>query len=316
MNLKRIISRYSYLLLLAALSEVRAIWEYFLSPDFRVYLVTSSIGLALLLLPFPLEVLSVWLERYLERKKIAGSVFVAIFASAVAIGFWREHSSAWAVLNLLLGLFLLLALWKDRLFPEREGRRQARRAKAEKLFADRDAFEKSWERRIKITEGIILLFCALLAGLFWTTSFKLLAILPALFALLFLIGLFATLTPLSDEKFEGQLAKAKARFERAETRRAFYAARRAGRAERMEERKRRPKPSDRSAESLSSFVYWSLMLGVLGFQDRSRLEKPDLVFCAMPLWYLIRAAYFHMRQSRPPQGPDAPLTSDSSTATQ
>jgi hypothetical protein len=314
MNLKKIVSRYRSLFFFAILFEARTIWEYFLSPNIHTFLVGSSIALVFLVLPFPLEMLSAWLEKLVERKKIVGSAFVFLLVVFCVVGFWKDHSRMWAVLNAILGLFFLLVIWKDRIFPNSEARKQERRVRTENLFADRDAFEKSWQRRIKITEGIILLFCALLAVVCWMTSFKILAIVPALLGALFLIGLFASLTPMSDEKFEKHLAKAKARHERTEARRAEFAARRAERAERLAERKKQQTPGSVAAESFSSFVYWSVMACVFWFPNRSTWERPDLVFCAMPAWYLIRAIYFFIRQQDRPKGPDAPLMPGSSTA--
>jgi hypothetical protein len=315
MNLKKIVSRYASFFLLAIICQARAIWEYYIFPDVRVFLVGSLVALMFLVLPFLLEAASVWLEGLLERKKIIGSAFVVLLVVFVVAGFWRQHSRIWAVLNALLGLFFMLVIWKDRLFPNIEERRQARRARAEKLLADRAAFEKSWQRRIKTTEGILVLFCALLAFLFWLSFFKYLAVVPGLLAVLFFVGLFARLTPMSDEKFEKHLAKAKARHEHIEARRAYYANRRAERAQRMEELKKRPKPSNPMADSLSSFVYWSVMACVFWLPNRSTWERPDLAFLAMPAWYLIRTIYFFIRKQNPPEGPDTPLMPDTSTAT-
>jgi hypothetical protein len=244
-------------------------------------------------------------------------VVVVLLAGPFVLGLWKHHSRIWAILNAFIGLLLLLAIWRDRIFPDHEKRREARRArvgtKFEKLFADREAFEKSWERRIKITVAILLPVWIFLAVACWWTPFKILAILPALFALVFLIGLFAQLTPMSDEKFEAEMAKAKTRNAQVEARRAKFAARRAMRAERREERKKEQGPSRPTAANFYSFVYWSVLLCVFGLQDRSQLERPDLVFCAIPAWYLIRALYFQIRQHKHPRGPDASLLSDSST---
>jgi hypothetical protein len=316
MNLKKIVSRYMSFFLLAIVFEARAIWEYSILPDTRILIVGSSIAFFFIILPFPMEAFSMWLVRFAERKEILGSAFIAFLAFLLSVDLWIHHSKIWAALNVLLGFFILFVVWKDRLFPNNEERKLAKRAKIERLFADRAAFEKSWQRRIKISERILLLICALLAVACWMTLFKALAIVPALLGVLFLIGLFARLAPMSDEKFEEELAKAKARYERAEARRARYAVRRAEQAKRLEELKRRQKTSNSATGSLSSFVYWSLMLCVFGFNDRSHLTKPDLVFCAMPAWFLIRALYFFIRQAKTPTGPSAPSASEPSTSTQ
>jgi hypothetical protein len=313
MNMKKIVSRYASFFLLAIICQARAIWEYYIFPDVRVFLVGSLVALMFLVLPFLLEAASGWLEGLLERRKIVGSAFVVLLVAFLVAGFWNHHSRIWAVLNAFLGLFLLLVIWKDRLFPNIEDRRRARRARAENLLADRAAFEKSWQRRIKATEGILVLFCALLAFLFWLSFFKILAVVPGLLAVLFLVGLFVSLTPMSDEKFEKHLARAKARHEHNEARRAYYADRRAERAERLKELKKQQKPSYPAADSLSSFLYWSVMACVFWLPNRSTWERPDLVFLAMPAWFLIRAIYFFIRQRVRPKGPDTPLMPDSST---
>jgi hypothetical protein len=319
MNLKKIVWRHQYFFLLAILFEIRAIWQYLLSPDVHLLLVDSSIALSFLVLPFPLLALSAWLERAAESKKIVGSVFVFLFG-CLAVSPWGHHSKIWAALDVFLGAFLLFVIWKDRIFPDSDARRQERRAKVrakfENLCADRDAFEKDWESRVKIGEGIILLLCAILAVFCWITLSKMLAIVPALFGALFLIGLFATLTPMSDEKFEKELAEAKARFAHVEARRAKFDARRAKRAERREERKNGQKPSRPSWDNFASFIYLSAMLCFFWFKDRPHLERPDVVFCALPAWYLIRAVYFLIREQSQPRGPDVPLVSESPTAGQ
>jgi len=155
----------------------------------------------------------------------------------------------------------------------------------------------------------IFLLCTLLAFVSWITSFKILAMVPVLLGVLFLFGLFANLTPMSDEKFEKQLAKAKARYERLEARRAKFVIRRAERAERLEERKKQQKPRSPAKESFHSFVYWSVILCFFWFKDRSSLGKPDLIFCTIPAWYLIRAIYFFIRQKDHPKGLEAPFVS-------
>jgi hypothetical protein len=319
MNLKKIVWRHQYFFLLAILFEIRAIWQYLLSPDVHLLLVDSSIALSFLVLPFPLLALSAWLERAAESKKIVGSVFVFLFG-CLAVSPWGHHSKIWVALDVFLGAFLLFAIWKEHLFPNYEDRRQARRAKVrakyENLFTDREAFEKDWQRKVKIGEGIILLLCVSLVIACWMTSFKLLAILPGLAGALFLIGLFADLTTISDEKYEEELAKAKVRYARVEARRAKFDARRARRAEQREERKKNPRPSRSSADNFSSFIYLSVMLCFFWFKDRPHLERPDVVFCALPAWYLIRAVYFLIREQNRPNGPDAPLISDSPTAGQ
>jgi hypothetical protein len=117
---------------------------------------------------------------------------------------------------------------------------------------------------------------------------------------------------MSDEKFERRLAKAKARDAQFESRRAEFAARRARRAERRTERKKELRPSRPAADNFSLFIYWAVMLCIIGVQDRSQLKRPDLVFCALPAWYLFRSLYFLTRPPKHPDGPDAPLISDSS----
>jgi len=313
MNLKTIASRHAYFFLTAFLFEIRVTWEYLLTQRIHTFLVGSSIALVFLVLPAPLEALLVWQEKFAERGKVVGSIFVIVLAGFTVIVFWKQHSRIWALLDASAALFLLLEAWKERVFPVRENREQERLAKAESLFADREAFEKSWQRRIKTAEAVLLLLCALLAVACWTASFKIFAIVPALLAVLFLIGFFAELAPMSDEKFETELAKAKARFARIEARRAESAARRARRAKLQEESGQRPKPSRTSADGLSPLVFWLVVIGVVALQSRSHLERPDLAFCAIPAWYLIRALYFLARQQNRPQGPDAPLRSGSPT---
>lgn len=198
--------------------------------------------------------------------------------------------------------------------PDSEERRQAKRIKIENLLADRAAFEKIWQRRIKITEGIFLLICVLLSFLCWTTQFRILTLVPALLGVFVLIGLFGRLAPMSEEKFEQRLAKARARYERIEARHAKLAIRRAEHAERLEERKKQQKPRSPAMESFHSFVYWSVILCFFWFKDRSSLGKPDLIFCTIPAWYLIRAGYFFIRQKDHPKGPEAPFVSESTTS--
>jgi len=312
MNLKKTVLQYGSLVLLAIIFESRAIWEYSISPNIHTLLIESSIAFAVLIFLVLLTALSTRLKR--GRKENLGGMLLVLLTLLLAIDFWLHHSRIWAILSSLLGLLLMTIIWKDRLFPHNEEREQAKRARIEKLFADRTAFEESWQRRTKIGEGILLLICALLTVVCWITSSKILATVPALLAALFLIGLFGRLIPMSDEKFEDALAKAKARNERSEARRAKYAARRAERAERLEGRNKRQKASNPSAESFSSFVYWSLMICIFALRDRSSLEKPDLVFCAMPAWYLLRALYFFFLQAKTPKGPAAPSASEPSTS--
>ncbi len=233
---------------------------------------------------------------------------VIIFSTAVWADFcWKSFSKTLAIVLALIGVFFTVGLIVHLVAPDSEERRQAKRIRTENLLADRAAFERNWQRRIKITEGILLLFCALLCVLCWTTLFRILALVPALLGVLFLIGLFASLTPMSDEKFEKQLAKAKARHEHAEARRAKFAIRRAERAKRQEERKKQQKPSSPAMKSFHSFVYWSVILCFFWFMHRSSLRKPDLIFCTIPVWYLIRAVYFFIRQKDQPKGLEAPF---------
>ncbi len=321
MNLKKIVSRYASFFLLAIICQARAIWEYYIFPDVRVFLVGSLVALMFLVLPFPLEAASVWLERLVERNKILGSAFVVLLVVFVVAGFWRQHSRIWALLNAFLGLFFLLIIWKDRIFADSEPRKREGRVRAENLLTDRDALEKSWRRQTKVVVGIFVLFFALIATVCWRMYSKSFLVLPILWALAILelpclILLFAKQIPMSDEKFEKHLAKARARHERIEARRTYYATRRAERGERLAERKKQQQPSNPLTDSFSSFVYWSVMLCIFWFQDRSRLERADLVFCAMPVWFLIRTLYFFIRQHNHPKGPDAPLMPGSSTAGQ
>jgi hypothetical protein len=319
MNLTKVFTRYTSSLLLAVVFEARAIWEYHLLPDVRVFFVGSSLAVMFVILPFLLEAASKWLDKLVKHKNTVGSVVVLLLVVLAAADFWRHNSKLWAVLNAIVGLFFLLVIWKNRLSPHSEERRLARRAKTEDLLADRNAFEKSWQRRIKIVVGIFALLFVLIAVICWRMYSNSLFVLPLIWVLAILelpclILLFKKQIPMSDEAYEAELAKAKARCERVEARRAKLAARRAKSAERLEEQKRQRKPNSPAAESFMSFVYWSVMVAVLGFHDRPNLEKPDLVFCAMPAWHLLRAIYFFIRQQNHPKGPDAPLMSHAPAA--
>jgi len=316
MNLKKIYSRYRSLLLLAVVFETRAIWEYSISPNIHILFFESLAAFVFLVSPFPLAALSTWLESHTELKKNLVKMFIVLLFMLIAFDLWLLHPRVLAVLGLLLGLLVLTAIWRFRLVPRSEEWVKAKRAKREALFVDRTAFEEDWQRRTKIGEGILLFIFVLLAVFFFMASSKILAFIFAAFAALFLVGLFARLTPMSDEKFEKELAKAKALYERAEDLRANNAVRRAEGAKRTEKRNEQQENADPVTGNFSSFFYWSLMLCVFGFQDRSSLTKPDLVFCAMPAWFLIRAFYFFIWQANTPTGPSAPSASEPSTSTQ
>jgi hypothetical protein len=319
MSLKRIVSRYTYFFLLAAVFEARTIWEYSLSPNVHLLLVESSIALAFFVSPFPLELLSTWLEGLVERKKIVGSVFVLLLVGLLVADFWKRHSRIWAAINAIVGLLILFAIWNRRSHSNSEQRWQAKWTRTDNLLSDRAAFEKSWQRQFKIVVGISVLLFPLIAVVCWRAYSNSFLVLPILWGLGILelpclILLFAKQIPMSDEKYVQQLAKAKALHERAAARRAEFTTRRAARAERLAELKGRQKPSRPSAESFSSFVYWSVLICIFGFQDRHRLEKPDLVFLALPAWYLILAIYFSIRERNHPKGPDGPLVAEISTS--
>lgn len=320
MNLKRIVSQYASFFLLAAVFEVRAIWEYSLSPNIHLLLVESLVALSFLVIPFPLEVFSTGLEKLMKRKKIIASVLIILLGGFVIAGFWKQHSRIWTVLNAFLGLFFLLALWKDRIYSNSEERWQARRAKTQNLLANRAAFEKGWQLRIKIVAGIFAPLFALVAAVCWRNYSRSFVVLPILLGLGILelpclILLFTKQAPMSNERFEEELAKATAQYERAEASHSKYAARRTGRAKRLQEQKQGQKVSDPSASSFYLFIYWSVMLSV-DFQSWHQLTKPDMVFCAIPAWFLIRAIYFLFRQRNYPKGPNATLVPGSTAAGQ
>ncbi|HTB97570.1 MAG TPA: hypothetical protein VK716_11215 [Terracidiphilus sp.] len=320
MNLKRIVSQYASFFLLAVVFEVRGIWEYSLAPNIRLLLVESLLALSFLVIPFPLEAFSTGLEKLMKRKKIIASVLIVLLVGFVVAGSWRQHSGIWTVLNAFLGLFLLLVVWRDRIFSNSEERWQAKRAKTQNLLANRTAFEKSWQLRIKIVAGIFALLFALVAVVCWRNYSSSFVVLPILLGLGILelpslILLLAKQTPMSNEKFEQELARAKALYERTEAQHTKYAARRAGRTKRLEEQKQGQRASNPSASSFYLFIYWSVMLCV-DFQRWHPLRKPDLVFCAIPAWFLVRAIYFLFRQRNSPKGPNATLVPGSTAAGQ
>ena len=320
MNLKKIVSRYSYFFLLAIICQARAIWEYYIFPDVRVFLVGSLVALMFLVLPFPLEAASVWLERLVERNKILGSAFVVLLVVFVVAGFWRQHSRIWALLNAFLGLFFLLIIWKDRIFADSEPRKREGRVRAENLPPS----GRARKELAAANQGRGWDFCSvfrsnchsLLENVFQVFS---------RFADPLGIGNFGIAVP--DPSF----CKANSH-ERREVREALGQSQgsprthrspphllrhsQSRRGERLAERKKQQQPSNPLTDSFSSFVYWSVMLCIFWFQDRSRLERADLVFCAMPVWFLIRTLYFFIRQHNHPKGPDAPLMPGSSTAGQ
>jgi hypothetical protein len=306
MNLPKIISRYPQFNIAIAVLWARAIWQFYIDRDIHSFLVVC-ISVTVFLILF--IALMSWIFKKMDR---SGNLTMVCFVFSIgvwAVYCWRGFSKTLAVVLALIGAFFTIGLIMHLIAPDSEERRQAKRIRTENLLADRVAFEKNWQRRIKIVEGTIFLFCTLLAFVSWITSFKILAMVPVLLGVLFLFGLSARLSPMSDEKFEKQLAKAKARHERVEARRAKFALRRVERAERLEERKKQQKPSSPATKSFHWFAYWSLMLCFFWFHDRSRLERPDLIFCTIPAWYLIRAIYFFIRQKDHPKGLEAPFVS-------
>jgi len=314
MNLRKMHSRHLSLIVFIALFWAKAVWEFCLSHDLRLFLlecVETPILLGLLFLFFG------WAFKKIDRNTnfLLGVVLVFIWLWSTIC--WTRYSRALAVILALLGVPFAVALLTNLIVPDSEERRQARRARTETRLADRAVFEKRWRRGIRIVVGTFVLILALVATVCWRMYSKSFVVLPMLWglgilALPCLILLFTKHIPMSDEKYEEQLAQAKARYERVKARSAEFARRKAERAERLEERKKQQQPSNPSANSFHSFVYWSVMLCIFWFSDRSRWRKPDLVFLAMPAWYLIRAIYFHLRPTKYPQGPDAPFTSEPS----
>jgi hypothetical protein len=306
MSLPKIISRYREFYVIIAVLLTRAILQFYIDRDIHTFLVIC-ISVPIFLVLF-IALIS-WIFKKIDSSRNFMMAFI-IFSIGVWADFcWRVFSKTLAAVLALLGVFFTIVLIVHLIAPDNEERRQAQRIRTENLLADRAAIEKNWQRRIKITEGILLLFCTLLSVICWTTHLRILALVPALLGVLFLIGLFAKLGPMSEEKFEKQLARAKARHERTEARHDKFALRRAERAERQEERKKQQKPSSPSRKSFNSFIYWFVILCFFWFKDRSRLGKPDLVFCAIPAWYLIRTVYFFIRQKDHPKGPDVPCAS-------
>jgi len=304
MDLQRTFSRYSSLIGFIGLLWVREVWEFHLSHNLHPVLVECVVA--------PISLVSFFLFFGWAFKKIEQVpltiVLVGIGSSSAIC--WTSYSKVLSVILALLAMPIAIVLLKSVIAPTSEERQLTRRARTEILLADRDLFERSWQRRIKVTEGIFVLFCALMAIVCWSNSFRTMATLLALLGAFFLIGTFATLIPMSDEKFEERLAKAKALHERAQARRARFAARRLERAEKLETQKNGKKRDSRSQESFSAFISSSLLICLFWFQDRSALERPDLVFLAMPAWFLIRAIYFFIRERKHPMGPDAPFASE------
>jgi len=306
MNLPKVFSRSPALYFLVAVLLARTILQFYIDRDIHSFLV-ACIAIPAFFILF-ISLMS-WIFKKMDSSQNFTMVCI-IFSIGVWADFCRRNfSKTLAVVLALIGAFITIGLILHLIAPDSEERRQAKRIRSENLLADRVAFEKNWQRRIKIAEGTIFLLCTLLAFVSWITSFKILAMVPVLLGVLFLFGLFANLTPMSDEKFEKQLAKAKARYERLEARRAKFVIRRAERAERLEERKKQQKPRSPAKESFHSFVYWSVILCFFWFKDRSSLGKPDLIFCTIPAWYLIRAIYFFIRQKDHPKGLEAPFVS-------
>lgn len=311
MNLPKIFSRSPAIYFLVAVFLTRAILQFYIDRDIHSFL------LACIAIPV-FYILFIALMSWVFKKMDSNQNFMMV-CIILSIGVWadfcrRNFSKTLAIVLALIGVFITIGLIVHLIASDCEERRQAKRIKTENLLADRAAFEKNWQRKIKIAEGIIFLFCVWLALFSWITSFKILAMMPLLLGVLFLFGLFANLTPMSDEKFEKQLAKAKARYERVEARRAKFALRRAERAERLEERNKQQKPSSPAMKSFHSLVYWSIILCFFWFKDRSSLGKPDLIFCTIPAWYLIRTVYFFIRQKDHPKGPEAPIVSEPTTS--
>jgi hypothetical protein len=311
MRLPKILFRNPALYVLIVVLLARAIWQFYIDHDIRDFL-GACIAIPISLISF--IALMSWIFKKIDDSETFMMLCIIFSTEAWAIFCWKSISKTIAVVLALLGVLFTIGLIVNLIAPDSDERRQANRMKTESLLADRAAFEKNWQRRIKIAEGVLLLFCALLAFVCWMTPFKMLAMVPALLGLLFLFGLFANLTPMGDEKFEKQLAKAKARHESAVARRARFAVRKVERAERLEERKKQRKLSSPAMKSFHSFVYWSALLCFFWFQDRSSWGRPDLIFCAVPAWYLIRAVYFSIRQKDHPKGLEVPLVSEPPTS--
>jgi Flp pilus assembly protein TadB len=308
MKLPKIISRNPVLYVLIAVLLARAIWQFHIDHDVHSFLIVCTAVPAFLIL---FIAFISWIFKKLDSNQNFMMIII-IFSSVVWADFCRRHfSKTLAVLPTLIGALFTIVLIGSLIYPDSEERRYAKRTRVENLLANRSAFEKNWQRRIKVAKSILFLFCALLSFVSWMSSFKILAIVPAFLGMLFLIRLFANLTPMSEEKFEKQLAKAKARQERIEARRAKLSMRRDERSEHLEEQKKQQKPSSPAMKSFYSFVYSSLMLCFFWFQDRSRYGKPDLIFCAVPACYLIRAVYFFIRQKDHPKGTEDPIVSES-----
>ena len=303
MNLRKMLSRHSSLVGFICLFILRSSWEFRLSHDLRLFLLEcSAIPISLLLFVLLFE----WVFKKIDRNTNFLIAIVLISISSAAI-YWAGHSIVLTIILAVLGVSFGTVFVKKLVAPESEEQRLARRAAPKTLLADRDAFERSWQRKIKITEGFLILLCASLTAFCWSKSVRSLAIVPALLGLFFLIGIFGTLIPMSDEKFEERLAKAKARQQRAEARHARFANRKREREQQLEERKKRPKPNSQAEENFSTFVSLSVIIGIFWFQGRSHLGRPDLVFLALPTWYLIRSIYFFIRQAKHPKGPDGPV---------
>ena len=311
MNLSKIFSRNPALYFLVAVLLARTILQFYIDRDIHSFLVVCiTVPVFLILFIFLIS----WIFKKMDSN-LNFMMVVIIFSIGVWADFcWRHLLKTLAVVLALIGVLFTIGLIVHLIAPDSEERRRAKRIKTKNLLADRAAFEKNWQRRIKIAEGIICLLCALLAFVSWITSFKILAMVPVLLGVLFLFGLFANLTPMSDDKFEKQLAKAKARYERVEACQVKFAIRRAERAERLEERKKQQKPRGPAMESFHSFVYWSVILCFFWFKDRSSLVKPDLIFCTIPAWYLIRSVYFFIRQKNHPNGLETPFVSEPPTS--
>lgn len=311
MNVRKALSQYSFLVLLVGVNWARAVWEFALFHDLHMFLF-ECLGLPIILAA--LTLLMQWVFRKADRNNTFAIAVVLFGMWSWSYILWTWNLKGLAVVLALLGAPFAFAFLVTLIAPDNEERRLARRARIENLLVDRDAFEKSWERRIQVGEGMLVLIFASLAALGWMTSFRTLSIVPALLGAFFLYGIFHVPTRMADEKYERELVKAKARFERTNARRALYAARRAERALRREERIKQQKTTSRAAQSFSSFFGCSLMFCFLYFQDRPQLDAPDLVFLAIPAWPLIQAIYYSIRPTKPPAGPGAPSASGPPTS--
>jgi hypothetical protein len=287
-----------------AVLMAREVWQLYVDHNFHSFLVVCAIVPVSLVL---FGAIFSWVFRKMDNSPNFTMAVFPFSLGVFAYSCWMHLSKTLAVILAIIGLLFTVVLIARVVAPDSEERRQAQRLRTEKFLADRDAFEKNWQRRIKIAEAILVAFFALLAFACWMTPFKILAVVPALLGAFFLIGMLANLTPMSDEKYEKQLAKTKARYEKAYARRAELDKRRADRKERMEERKKQRKPSSPATDNFSSFMYWSAMICIFWFQDRSSLGKPDLVFLTLPAWYLARGVYFFIRQKGHPGGPEIPF---------